>query len=305
MRVLIVGLGSIAKKHMEALKKLDKNIQIFGLRHSKNSNRVEGVQNIYDIGDVEKYDFDFAIVANPTGEHLNTITQLKEFRIPLFIEKPLFSNIDDTSAEIVKSFEDLDIRTYVACNLRFLDCISYIKNELLSELRINEVNVYCGSYLPDWRKDVDFRTIYSANKEMGGGVQLDLIHELDYVYWLFGIPNETQAFFSNNSSLNITATDYANYTWTYPSFSANIILNYYRPTPKRQLEILTQTDVWLVDLIENKIYKNDALYFHSERNIQDTYTSQMLFFIEQILKNNKKFNSISEAFDVLTLCTSN
>ena len=305
MRVLIVGVGSIAKKHMGALKALDKNTEIFGLRHSKNSHRIEGVQNIYNIQDVEKYGFDFAIIANPTGEHLKTITLLKQFRIPLFIEKPLFSEIDSSSSKIVKSLEDLNIKTYVACNLRFLDCISYMKTEILSKLKINEVNVYCGSYLPDWRKGVDFRTIYSANKEMGGGVQLDLIHELDYVYWLFGTPNETSAFFSNSSSLEITATDYANYRWTYTSFSANIVLNYYRPIPKRQFEILTQTDVWLVDLLENKVYKNDVLYFSSDKNVQDTYMSQMIFFTEEVLKNNKKFNSISEAFDVLKLCTNN
>jgi predicted dehydrogenase len=47
--------------------------------------------------------------------------------------------------------------------------------------------VWFGSWLPDWRPSVDYRTTYSAQAALGGGVLLDAIHELDLLIWLLGV----------------------------------------------------------------------------------------------------------------------
>ena len=197
--------------------------------------------------------------------------------------------------------ERKNIKTYVACNLRFLECLQHLK-EIIKGKIINEVNVYCGSYLPSWRPGVDFRTIYSANKEMGGGVHIDLIHELDYVYWLFGNPLKTQTFFSNNSSLNITAFDYANYLWIYDEFSASIILNYFRKDSKRTIEVVTDEGTYNVDLLKNSIEFNGNMIFISGNKIIHTYSEQIHFFVENVIKKGEKFNTIAEANTILKLC---
>ena len=219
----------------------------------------------------------------------------------MFIEKPLFSEITEDTQCLVDQIESKNIKTYVACNLRFLECLQQLK-KIIKEKVVNEVNVYCGSYLPNWRPGVDFRTIYSANKEMGGGVHIDLIHELDYVYWLFGNPLKTQTFFSNKSSLNITAFDYANYLWVYDEFSASIILNYYRKDNKRTIEIVTEEGTYDVDLLKNSIQFNGNVIFISNNEIIDTYTKQIDFFIENVIRKGEKFNTIAEANTILKLC---
>lgn len=302
MKIIIIGLGSIAKKHIDAILKLNKSTQIYALRSNPNSkNEIEGVIDIYHLSDINMSEIDFVLISNPTSAHFITIKNFITYNIPLFIEKPLFSEISEDTEMLIKEIEEKQIPTYVACNLRFLNSLIELKN-LLRNKKINEVNVYCGSYLPDWRPGADFRKIYSANKEMGGGVHIDLIHELDYVYWLFGKPVKTNSFFSNNSSLEISAYDYANYLWIYEGFSASIVLNYYRKNSKRTIEVVTDKDVYSVDLLTNTIKLNNKGIFASHQNIADTYYIQMAFFVENVLKNSVKFNTIGEANTILELC---
>ena len=302
MKVLIIGLGSIALKHIKALQELYPSVVIYALRRKGElSKKLEGVIEVFNINDIEVDTLSFILISNPTAVHYQTIKEVIAYKKPLFIEKPLFSDLSKEANELVTKVEKQETPTYVACNLRFLECIAKVK-ELIVGKRINEVNVYCGSYLPDWRPNVDFRKVYSANKEMGGGVHIDLIHELDYVYWLFGAPIHTQSFFSNKSSLNITAYDYANYLWEYDDFSVSVVLNYYRRDSKRTLEILTDEGTYLVDLLKNTILYNDELVFQSRQIPLETYTAQMQFFVEEILNKQTKFNTIVEANKILELC---
>ena len=302
MKVLIIGLGSIALKHIKALQELYPSVVIYALRRKGEPfKEIRGVIEVFDIDEIAMETLSFILISNPTSVHYDTIQKVIRYKKPLFIEKPLFEALSKEANDLVTEVERQGILTYVACNLRFLESIVKIK-ELLVGKRVNEVNVYCGSYLPDWRPNVDFRKVYSANKEMGGGVHIDLIHELDYVYWLFGAPTRTQSFFSNKSSLNITAYDYANYLWEYDDFSVSVVLNYYRRDSKRTLEVLTEEGTFLVDLLKNIISYNDKLIFQSSQLSLQTYTAQMQFFVEEILNKQTKFNTIVEGYKVLELC---
>nr|WP_314289715.1 Gfo/Idh/MocA family oxidoreductase [uncultured Capnocytophaga sp.] len=302
MKVLIIGLGSIALKHIKALQELYPSVVIYALRRKgEPSKGIMGVVEIFDIDEIAIDTLSFILISNPTAVHYQTIKEVIAYKKPLFIEKPLFDALSKETKELITEVEKQEITTYVACNLRYLECIAKTK-KLLANKRVNEVNVYCGSYLPDWRPNIDFRKVYSANKEMGGGVHIDLIHELDYVYWLFGAPIHTQSFFSNKSSLNITAYDYANYLWEYDDFSVSVVLNYYRRDRKRTLEILTDEGTYLVDLLRNNISYNDELVFQSRQVPLETYTAQMQFFVEEILNKQTKFNTIVEGYKVLELC---
>lgn len=302
MKVLIVGLGSVAKKHTSALKKLDNSVQIIALRSGADVAPETDVINIFSFDEIEKYAPDFAIISNPTSKHKETIERLLRFKFPLFIEKPLHSDLClDSLIDLANSF---CVPTYVACNLRFLDCIKYVKASLNSRLieNLNEVNVYCGSYLPDWRPGCDFRKIYSSNSEKGGGAHLDLIHELDYLYWFFGMPVKVTRVLKSNSTLRINSPDYANYILEYRNFCASIILNYYRRDAKRHLELVFEDDTWNVDLLKNRIYQDDKTIFMSEQRIQDTYYAQMDYFINSVLTGKESLNDISSAYNVLKIC---
>ena len=299
MKILIIGLGSIATKHIRALQKINPRAEIYALRSSKNASKIKGVNNIFSLSEIKKNQLDFAIISNPTFSHYETIKSLIPFKIPLFIEKPLFSELDN--GEMVSEIHENNITTYVACNLRFLECLRFTK-ELIAQKRINEVSIYCGSYLPDWRPDTDYKLGYSANKEMGGGVHIDLIHEIDYAYWLFGKPKIVNKLFSNKSSLAISAYDYANYALGFANFNASIILNYFRRDPKRTLEIVLDDETILVDILNNTVCINNNVIFESDKTIDDTYEDQLRFFIHEIVSKKKEFNTLDEAYEILKIC---
>ena len=158
MLVLIIGLGSIAKKHILVLRRLEPNIKIFALRSDNSVESIEGINNIKNFTELPSNP-DFAVISNPTSYHKITIEKLLEYNIPMFIEKPPFHSLNGVE-ELVKSVENSKLINYVACNFRFHPCIEYLKGKLPNRNKvINEINVYCGSYLPDWREVGDFKKI--------------------------------------------------------------------------------------------------------------------------------------------------
>lgn len=303
MKVLIVGFGSIARKHYAALKKLKPNVTVYALRSRKNRETDYDIINIFNWNEVPS-DTSFAIVSNPTYKHTEVLKELTDRNIPIFIEKPISNELRELD-NILTQIEKKNLTTYVACNLRFLPILQFLRNEILSKIEnINEVTVYCGSSLPNWRPEKNFRNTYSARKEMGGGVHLDLFHELDYTCWLWGLPLEVYRIIRSKSSLKISAVDYANYQLVYPNFVCSITLNYFRVDPKRTIEIVTSKQTIFVDLLTSRITNNKGEIIFTSPNfaINDTYLAQMNYFIGILEGSNPPINNFSESLNILKIC---
>jgi predicted dehydrogenase len=306
MNILIVGLGSIARKHIDAIQFLNFNATIYALRSTNNVVNEKGIINVFSIDNLD-ITFDFAIISNPTHLHFEYIQILAKKNIPLFIEKPAVHTLDNCG-KLISLIESKNLMTYVACNLRFHPCILFINKYLKSvPIRINEVNVYCGSYLPDWRPGKDFRKIYSANENMGGGVHLDLFHEFDYITWIFGFPNKSNSVRRNVSSIDINAIDYANYNLEYTNYTVSIVLNYYRKKAKRTIEIISDNQIINVDLVNNIVLdENDQILFQlSNFEMINTYYDQMQYFLNCLKQYVKPMNSLKESIGVLKIVLNN
>lgn len=302
MKVLIIGLGSIAKKHIEAIKKIDQYASIYALRSNTDAKAFTNIIDLYDLADVP-YDIDFILISNPTSLHSKTILNVIDFNKPLFIEKPIFDSIVNNE-EIVRLIKQKNIKTYVGCNLRFHPALNFIKSYLKHDnSKINEVNVYCGSYLPNWRPLQDYTKSYSANKKLGGGVHLDLIHELDYTIWIFGQPVDYKSIKRKVSNLLIDTFDYTNYNLSYPGFNVSITLNYYRSTPKRQIEIILENETLICDLLKCTISNNEnqIIFTDNEFDFSKTYFNQMNYFIDNLKNEYIYMNNIHESFEILKI----
>jgi predicted dehydrogenase len=305
MVVLIIGFGSIAKKHYEVLRKINPAIVVYALRSAKGAESISGITNIYSLQELTVQP-DFIIISSPTLNHYQDILNCLKFRCPLFIEKPVLASLEKSENlkdELMKS----GVITYVACVLRFHPCLDYIKQTIMKKEQVNEVNIYCGSYLPDWRPGKNFKELYSANKDQGGGVHLDLIHELDYSYWLFGKPEYWHSYSSSKSTLSINAEDSASYLLSYEKFNVNIVLNYFRKSPKRTLEIVSENYTWIADLINYKISDDTGkeVFVASGITIMDLYEKQMRYFIDHVKSGIRCENDFQTGLTILEICLLN
>ena len=302
MKVLIIGLGSIAHKHIAALKTLVPYCKIYALRSNQQGSEVEGVSNCYSLAEVPS-DIRFIIISNPTSLHLQTIKEVSHFGVPLFVEKPPIDSLNhiDDLTRIVRSFE---IPTYTAFNLRFNPVIQWLKDNIES-LRVIEVNTYCGSYLPDWRSDKDYRKVYSAQKDLGGGVHLDLTHEIDYLLWIFGNPVASNSTKRKISDLEIDSVDSAKYWLEYETFTVNLTLNYFRKDSKRLIEIVTNTTTLECDLLSNKVtdlLSGEVVFELRSSGSLNTYKDQMEYFIDCIETDAQPMNSLQESLRTMKVC---
>jgi predicted dehydrogenase len=308
MNVLIIGLGSIARKHIAVLQRLyAERLNLYALRSSKESKNIPNVESVYSWDEVKQsVDLDFILISNPTVKHFETISKAIQFNVPLFIEKPVLHSLEN-GTQLTEEINSKRIRTYVACNLRFLGCLIYAKSYIEKGVlgKVEEVNAYCGSYLPDWRPNQDFRSVYSSKKDLGGGVHLDLIHELDYIYWIFGKPEKTYSFLSNTSHLQIDAPDYAHYVVQYSDFYTNVTLNYFRRTPKRNLEIVCEKGTLVINLLDNKVFHDNTLLYHDrDKAIQHTYSDQMKYFVDHLESENDFSYNFEQSIEVLKMALS-
>jgi len=298
MNILIVGLGSIAKKHMKALRFLGVEASFFALRSAPQAETFEDVKNISSL-DALPATPDCAIISNPTNLHFRTIQSLLPLRCPLFIEKPVVLTMEE--ADELRRVLPAETVTYVACVLRHHPCLQYVRDHLRDPKKINEVNVYCGSYMPDWVQGKDWRTSFRADPAQSGGVHLELIHEMDYVSWLFGKPSSISRTLRAVSSLGMNVPSYAHYVLTYDTFTAAITLNYYRRDPKRTLEIVSEGQTWIVDLLASTVEVGGKRIFSSPLKVSDLYSAQMRYFLDCLKNGTEPMNSAAEACDVLSL----
>jgi len=150
MNILIVGLGSIAKKHIDLINSFNYQTTIYAYRSKNESGKYHNVINIYSWEKVSKINFSFALITSPSSFHYRHLKKILEFKIPVIIEKPIC--ITRNQFNKLKTLKNQPI-IYVAYNMRFHPLISFTKKLLkANNQKILEVNCYCGSYLPNWRK---------------------------------------------------------------------------------------------------------------------------------------------------------
>ena len=203
-KVLVVGFGNIGKRHYKLLKKKLPKSEIKILK-TKNTKIEKGFSKSQYINEnyLEEFLPDISIISNPAPFHLYYAEKLLKLNSNIFIEKPL-SDSDKKINLFLKKTKSSSASVTVGYNLRFLDSLIELK-KLVDENIIGTIySVKCdaGQYLPEWRNS-DYRKSVSAKKSLGGGVLLELSHEIDYLNWIFGKISWVNSHISKISNLEI------------------------------------------------------------------------------------------------------
>ncbi|WP_367923954.1 Gfo/Idh/MocA family protein [uncultured Ruthenibacterium sp.] len=303
MKVLFVGLGSIGTRHLKNLNTIaqEKGLQVesWALRSSDRP-LPEDVRSLL-AGEVrtlkEEDRFDAAFITNPTSLHFSTLGMLRGKVESLFIEKPIFDRTDVTLSECIAPGQ----KAYVAAPMRWCGVMLALKRRLAS-LKPYSARVICSSYLPDWRPGVDYRTVYSAHRDMGGGVTIDLIHEWDYLVELFGKPLEMYNFKGTYSDLEIDSDDLSVYIARYPSMLVEVHLDYFGREYRRSLELFCKDGTVTADFGKGTLTLADGTVEHWDEPVNQRYLREMDYFLDYAQSGiGESVNTPDTALDVLKL----
>jgi predicted dehydrogenase len=250
LRVLIIGFGSIGKRHYEVLKQFDNIKSIDIVTRQAISNKTTH-RNLNDIDSIEKYDY--FIISSETNKHYEQLMYLESKLKDKIIlcEKPLFEK--EYKLNITNN------KIFVGYVLRFHPLLQKLK-ELIKDDKILSINVNCGQYLPSWRPNTDYSKSYSAKKDEGGGVLLDLSHEIDYTQWLCGELQEVKSYQVKISDLEIDSDDMTTIIGkTKNNIIVNLSIDYISKITYRKILLHTINCTYELDLINNRLIQKDKL----------------------------------------------
>ena len=305
LRILFVGVGSIAKRHIvnayRVCKEKGKDACIDVYRSSKRELDEEikiYVSNVFYSYDEVPSGYDVIFITNPTEYHLDALYQLHDKGKSFFFEKPICTV--EQLGNLIPDFLREDKLYYVACPLRYTKVLQYVKNNVETK-DVYSVRCISSSYLPDWRPGTDYRQTYSAQKALGGGVAIDLIHEWDYINYLFGAPEKVFSFRNKKSHLEIDTEDIAVYIGEYQDKMVELHLDYFGRKSIRKMELFSKEETIECNLIASEITylkRGKTIEFGEERN--SFQMEEMRHFFDLVL-SGKKENAIPEAMRVLKL----
>lgn len=206
MKFLIAGFGSIGRRHFRNLKALGQNNILF-LR-SKRSTLPDDEIAAYpvetDLRAALSHKPDVVIVSNPTSLHLDVAIPAAEMGCHLFLEKPLSHSMVRIN-QLQAAVDRGGGKVLVGFQFRYHPQLIKLKS-LIDEMVVGQpvsVRAHWGEYLPGWHPWEDYKTGYSARKDLGGGVVFTLSHPLDYLRWLLGEVSALWAFTSPVAALEI------------------------------------------------------------------------------------------------------
>lgn len=259
-RVLVIGLGSIGRRHLSLLEGLGCDTAVCTGQDTETG--VVAYETLQEA--LQAHQPDHVVISNPTFQHRETLHGLHDLRCAaeILVEKPLFRAAQD---DLPVSFQ---AQVGVAYCLRFHPVVLGLRQALRDEEPV-AAQFYTGQHLSTWRPERDYRHTYSATVHGGGGVLRDLSHELDLGLWLFGPWRRLVAHGGHFSELEIETEDTVGIWWEAPRCpKVGVEINYLDRAPRRSILVHTRRHTWEADLLGGRLLCDGAVVRHwtLERN---------------------------------------
>jgi predicted dehydrogenase len=313
MKGLVVGYGSIGKRHLQNLKVLgvsDLAVVESDGRRRENAEKELGIEAFSEIFQGLDWSPDFVVIATPTSLHISQAIEVASRGYAIFIEKPL-SHVPSKIGELERAIAERSLISMVGCNMRFHPGPAKVKQILNGGLlgKIVSARVHAGSYLPAWRPGTDYRTNYAAREETGGGCILDCIHEIDLARWYLGDVLDVSCTAGHFSSLEISTEDVAVIVARHVSGAlSEIHLDYVQRTYERGCQIAGENGSVFWDFRGKQVRWYDAARDHwttydqpPNWQLNQMYLDEMQHFLECVRSKQDTVMPLSEAAAVMEI----
>lgn len=288
--VSVVGLGSIGRRHVRVIREVDPNLRIIGVSsrsiedlplNSAPTQVVSSKEQAVGLG------VGAAVICSPAPLHVSDTQFFLERKIPVLIEKPLSDSVE--AALALQPSQTRGISALLGYTFRHSKAFKSL-SLLLSERRIGKtlgVRIVSRSYLPDWRPEQDYRLSVSASSDLGGGVLLELSHEIDIASHFFGPFESVRARVENSGTLGISAEDFAELNlFSTDGIPVSVELNFASSDAVRIVEVIGQFGSIHWDLLKNAIDISDSneptLRTVFEDGRDDWFVLQFRHFLETL-----------------------
>jgi predicted dehydrogenase len=316
-RFLIVGFGSIGRRHLRSLRRLRQGCHVAVLRSGLSASPASpldaSVAECRSWEEALAFAPQAAIVAGPATTHVASARRLIEAGIPVLLEKPLAEKLSGAS-ELVQLAQSLRVPAAIGYNLRQRPSLMRVRSLLVENAigAVVAVRAEVGQYLPDWRPGTRYQDGVSARRALGGGPLLELSHEFDYLYWMFGLPDTVTARGGLYSSLEIDVEDVVEVTLEFAGqrrMLVNVHMDFLQRAPDRRCRFIGAegTLIWdgiadTIDIFRTETGQWERITFPPAEP-DASYSDQLQRFLAAAEGAASALPTLAEGYDVLTIAT--
>lgn len=305
-KILFIGLGGAGQRHLRIFKSLlGDSCRYTCFRSQRTSpllnsdfsvNDTSTVEETYNLTSFDNLEAafddnpDLAVISTPSALHFDAAMMAAERGVGIFIEKPFSHDLAgfDQFRELVLSKK---LTFYISYQRRHHRLIEAAKT-VISSGRIGQVfsaSFNVASYVPDWHTYENFLSLYACRKDLGGGVLLTEIHELDLCYWFFGRPSDVFCTGGTFSGFPIDVEDTAHISLSYPGLAVSLNLcfmqrhnrrDFFVSGSKGHIEwsqdgnrlIIEDYETGQTETLSDPAFANDDMFVNQTRHFLDTCT---------------------------------
>jgi len=219
-----------------------------------------GAKVVATMGELLQARPDLAVVASPATLHLSHVLDLVDHVPALLIEKPLAASLED-AREVEAAVSRTGVKAVLGYHLRFSPTVLAVVSEV--EATCGEVlgfDLRVGQALEAWRPGSDVLSSVSARRDLGGGVLLELSHELDALRYLVGACTRLRATLDTRGAPTDGLVESVADIWIQTSSraSGHVHLDMVSDPPFRMWRILGSDAIVEADLLSGEVWSKRA-----------------------------------------------
>ena len=309
IRIAVVGLGSIGRRHVRTLAFSRPEIEIVVVRRQyhqtwSEEGLVSAVAPSHE--DALKFGVDAAIICSPASHHIADALAYLEVGRPVLIEKPLSTSAK--LAELLTGHHSSSPQILLGYTLRHSEGMNLILEWLSSGSagRILGGHLVARSFLPDWRPGQDYRSTVSASQELGGGVLLELSHEIDMALAFFGPFESVCARLSTSGDLDLQVEDTVRLRLgAADGVEVGVDLDFCSQISERKVYIRGEKESLSWDLLGNSVkFISPSGEYHEvilNDSREDHFKIQLEHFLECVKKSESPRVTLADGVNVLNV----